>query len=88
MRGYGLDYWQVMSLPLAAFWGANRNLDRLRAEEDLRALHNGLVAGARDGSATKAYREQLETEMGQVYRRVPVLDRKGLHALKALGKVG
>lgn len=86
MRGYGLDYWQVMNLPLAAFWGLNKNLDRLRAEEDLRALHGDLVARNPSEDGVKAYREQLRAEMGVVYVEAPVLDRKGLHALKALNR--
>lgn len=86
MRGYGLDYWQVMNLPLVAFWGLNKSLDRLRAEEDIRALQNGLVAVSRSEESIKTYRKQLQSEMGTVYVQAPKLDRAGLHALKAFSK--
>jgi hypothetical protein len=38
MRHYPLNYDDVMALPVRAFWTLNFNINRLLAEEDLRAL--------------------------------------------------
>lgn len=84
MRGYGLTYLEVLRTPLAAFWMLNRNLDRLRAEEDLRALQVSIVGSGKDGKAVESLDRQLRTEMGQVTIAKPKLDRKGLNELRTL----
>jgi hypothetical protein len=38
MRHYSMGYEKVMALPIRAFWTLNGNVNRLLAEEDLRAL--------------------------------------------------
>lgn len=85
MRGYGLTYREVLRTPLAAFWMLNRNLDRLRAEEDLRELQVGIVSQAKDAKLVENFDRQLRFEMGRIQVEKPKLDRKGLQGLKSLG---
>ncbi|WP_431854310.1 hypothetical protein [Azospirillum sp.] len=83
LRGYGLGYWELMSLPIRAFWLLHRNLDRVTAEEDLRAMTGAICALNGD-----AYREQaagLRERIGQVVLTIDTTyDRQGLLELKDL----
>jgi hypothetical protein len=61
MRHYPLTYDQVMALPIRAFWTLNRNINRLLAEEDLRALTLHVSRQSAEGCA--AYEEKLRSEI-------------------------
>jgi len=83
MRHYGMGYQEVMELPLQAFWMLNRNIVRLMAEEDQRAVTTGFVAQVNDYEHVKRFQETLALEIGQVTVVEDGLDREGLDALKA-----
>ncbi|CAO3459785.1 hypothetical protein [Azospirillum argentinense] len=86
MNFYGLGYWELMDTPIAAFWLMLRNIDRLKAEADLRRLENTVMATAGAKEALTDYQKRLSAEIGLVALETPKLDREGLHALKALTK--
>jgi uncharacterized protein YdaU (DUF1376 family) len=67
MREYSMKHGDVMDLPLRTFWSLNRNVDRLRAEEDLRSLQVSAAAqsvGEGGGEAVKFLSEHLRGEIG------------------------
>ena len=78
-----------MRTSLKTFWLLNRNIGRIKAEEDLRAL-NLLLAGQGSSKETiESVRNDLIEEMGEVVKRDPIknadpLDRVGLSDLKAM----
>lgn len=86
MRFYGMTYWEVLDTPIAAFWMLHRNIDRLRAEEDLRRLENTMMAHAGSKEGLEKYRTKLLGEIGVVFVEKPVFDREGLKSLKELNK--
>jgi len=63
MCEYSYTYAQVLDLPLVLFWTLNRQIDRLRAERDLRQLW--IVGSAQSGDASKGLAEQLQSELGR-----------------------
>ncbi|HYG86989.1 MAG TPA: hypothetical protein VD978_12085 [Azospirillum sp.] len=72
-----------MSLPIRAFWLLNRNIDRLTAEEDMRAMTNTLCA--QSGEGYRLHAAALSEQMGQVVLVIDTTyDRQGLNELKAL----
>lgn len=77
MRGYSKSYTETLALPLRVFWMLNRNLDRLRAEEDLRALP--IIMAQHGGEAVKELQERLVEQLG-----TPVLVEKQLDEEKFL----
>lgn len=62
-----MGFRETMELPLRTFWSLNRYIDRLRAEEDLRALQVGVAAGmsGESGEAIKFLTETLQAEVGR-----------------------
>lgn len=52
-----------MNLPVRAFWAMNRNIDRLRAEEDLRSITVGIAAQSEE--AYQKISERLINERGE-----------------------
>lgn len=61
MKNYGIGYAQVLKLPLRTFWSLNRQVDRLNAEADQRALR--VANSAQSPEAAKALTEQLRLEL-------------------------
>lgn len=61
MAEYGQTYDQVLKLPLRTFWAFNRQVDRLRAERDARALRIASAAQSPEGS--KELAEALRAEL-------------------------
>jgi hypothetical protein len=86
MGFYGLDYWQVLDTPIRAFWMLSRNIDRLEAERDMRALEGRVVAAGARRETLEAYQARLCEQVGVVAVEKPVFDRQGLLALKELLK--
>lgn len=59
-----MRYDDVLSLPLVTFWSFNRQVDRLRAEEEQRTLRV-MIAGSSEGpEAAKKLAETLMREVG------------------------
>lgn len=57
-----MSYREVMEMPLRAFWSFQGQVNRLRAEEDLRAIQ--VTAAGQSGEVYKEVSETLRTEHG------------------------
>ncbi|EEM0339711.1 hypothetical protein GJY99_05830 [Salmonella enterica] len=55
---------ELLGVPLTMFWMLSRNIDRLRAEEDVRSLQVARAAQA-DGDGVKAFMEGLQLRIGR-----------------------
>lgn len=55
---------ELLGVPLTMFWMLSRNIDRLRAEEDVRNLQVARAAQA-DGEGVKAFMEGLQLMIGR-----------------------
>jgi len=83
-----MSYREVLDLPIRAFWLFNKNVDRIRAESDLRELQ--VAANSQSQEGYTSARERLVLELGPVDTggapdpRKAVRDREGLAALKAM----
>lgn len=55
---------ELLGIPLTMFWMLSRNIDRLRAEEDVRNLQVARAAQA-DGEGVKAFMEGLQLRIGR-----------------------
>lgn len=55
---------KLLGVPLTMFWMLSRNIDRLRAEEDVRNLQVARAAQA-DGEGVKAFMEGLQLRIGR-----------------------
>jgi hypothetical protein len=61
---YAVSPIELLQLPLAMFWMLSRNIDRLRAEEDVRRFQVARVAQA-DADSGKAFMEGLQHRIGR-----------------------
>ena len=55
---------ELLNVPLTMFWMLSRNIDRLRAEEDVRNVQVARASQA-DGEAVKAFMEGLQLRIGR-----------------------
>ncbi|WP_342234653.1 hypothetical protein [Inquilinus sp. OTU3971] len=85
MREYGLGYWELLQVPIRAFWLLARNINRLKAQDDMRSLRVLVAPQIKDGVSSLS--ESLVLEIDQIGESTSEdtseLDREGLHALKA-----
>lgn len=77
MREYGQGYWDVLSLPIKTFWSLNRQVNRLRAEADIRSLR--ITSAAASGEAATKLHDELQREI-----ETPVLVEKKFDEAKFL----
>ena len=82
-----MNYWEVLELPIQAFWMMNSNIGRILAEYDMRSLSIGAVLNDKDAFIEK--RNSLIEEMGDMFKvESNPLDEKrdeqGFQELKAL----
>jgi hypothetical protein len=81
-----MGYFEVMELPIDAFWLMNRNIGRIQATEDVRSLE--VAISAQSGEGFKSQRERLIAETGVVFKGAQVYDderdQAGFEELKAL----
>lgn len=63
---YGLSYRELMNLPIKTFWMLNKNIGRLLAEQDLRAMR--ITAVSQDAQAAKEHAEGLLEEFDNPYK--------------------
>ena len=61
---YAVSPLELLNVPLTMFWMLSRNIDRLRAEEDVRNLQVARASQA-DGEAVKAFMEGLQLRIGR-----------------------
>ncbi|TDW20402.1 hypothetical protein EV128_12532 [Rhizobium azibense] len=57
-------------MPMKRFWFYHRQVDRIRAEQDLRQLH--LLAGVTSQEGVKKLQERLDEALGQILVYQPV----------------
>ncbi|MGF7174720.1 hypothetical protein [Azospirillum doebereinerae] len=76
----------MIDTPIAAFWGLLRDIDRISAERDSRALRLHLIAGRGDVANVQDTQRALMAEMGipAFPEANPERDRAGLLALKSM----
>lgn len=85
---YGIGYREVMSLPVRAFWVMNQNIDRLRAEQDLRTINVAIATQSEE--SYKATVEALNKERGEWVKFSPLAphlnqrDDEGVERLKRM----
>jgi hypothetical protein len=60
-----MDYWKVRQLPLKAFWGLNKNIDRISAERDIRTAMVGIRSQSSEGVTEMM--TDLRKQMGTIY---------------------
>lgn len=96
-----MGFEELMQIPLKRFWFLANQVDRLRAEQEIRQLQ--LLGSAQSGDAYKEAIKALKNEMGTVFVwsknesteiRIdpktgldPEFDRAGLQALKKKGRL-
>jgi hypothetical protein len=61
-REYGTGYFDILKMPLRTFWSFNRQVDRLRAEDEQRRLRL-IIVGENPEAAIKLA-ETLRGEVG------------------------
>ena len=76
-----MSYWEVMRLPIRAFWTMSGNLNRLFAERDMRLLSVNAAVNGSEGIKDKV--EELSQELGRVTRYETVFDADALELLKS-----
>lgn len=59
-----MQYFDVLHLPLVTFWSFNRQIDRLRAEEEQRQLRLILAGASESPEAVKELVDTLQREIG------------------------
>lgn len=57
-----MGYFEVLKLPVKTFWALNKQVGRLRAEEDQRDLGN--LSASQSAEGYKARMEALQREIG------------------------
>lgn len=99
MREFSIGFDDLLNFPLKRFWFLVNQVDRLRAEQEVRQLQ--LLGSAQDGDALKLAYDNLIAEMGKVFVweeepvtkeiRInpktgldPEFDKEGLRSLKVL----
>lgn len=68
-------------MPIKRFWFYNKQVDRVRAEEDLRMI--SLLAAATSGEAYEKAIEGLEKQLGKIVVMVPVATTLEVNGLDA-----
>lgn len=84
MHFYSIGYGDALLLPIPVFWELSRNIDRIKAEDDLRMLRvlNNVVGGDPQKLA-----DDLTNERGEIASTndpATELDRTGMNRLKAM----
>lgn len=90
MHFYSMGYEEMLALPIKTFWFMNASIDRINAQQDVRAL--SVAVSGQSGEMAVGHREQLVLEIGTVVTVIddPVkaasseLDKTGLAELKAM----
>lgn len=63
MHFYSMGHGELMKLPIYTFWEMSRNMDRIRAEEDLRFMST--LSSIFDKEQTVA--KKLQQDIGTIY---------------------
>lgn len=79
---YGMNYCEVMEMPIRAFWFMASQIRRLLAEQDIRSLR--IANQAQSYESAKSYFETLQAELGMTGRQEEALDEEGWAELKRM----
>lgn len=79
MHFYSIPRGELLKTPIKTFWLLACNVDRLRAEADMRLLP--LLNAAQSKEGTEQASRQLKAELGEVYRKRPVYERSKMREL-------
>lgn len=86
MQFYSMGYFEVLELPIEAFWLMSQTIGRIQAVDDVRSLE--VAISAQSGEGFKSQRERLIAETGVVIKGAQVFDderdQAGFEELKAL----
>jgi len=84
MHFYSIGYGELLRLPITAFWELSKNVDRIRAEEDMRMFT--LINHAVSGEPEK-FMDRLTAERGEIVEELienDGFDQEGMSQFKAL----
>lgn len=83
----GLSYRELLELPIRTFWRLHANINRIRAESDLRSFH---VAAASQSEKGGEYHQRLVLELGEITKVDPIAnairDEEGVSRLKQIAQ--
>ncbi|WP_323016480.1 hypothetical protein [Castellaniella sp.] len=81
----GLSYRELLSLPIRTFWRLSNNINRIRAETDIRSFHIALASQSRQAHE---FKDSLVIEMGEPTTVDPIAsaipDKDAIAQLKQL----
>ncbi len=85
MHFYSISYFDFLKLPLSVFWELSRNVDRIKAENDLRFIQAIGISISGESNGIESLKKQLGTvvevkniEKDQGY------DSDGINTIKAM----
>ena len=78
-----MGYFEVLAMPLVTFWSFQRQIDRLRAEEDQRRLRIGIASKAESEEQLKGGTAALEKELATPVRVEKGFDEEKYKELQA-----
>ncbi len=84
MRFYSMSHESVYGLPLTTFWMLDRNISRIKAEEEQRQLRLSLVAQSGDQDTIKDYMAELSSAIGNPIVQKAVMEQGAIKRLKVL----
>ena len=83
----GLGYRELLSLPIKTFWRLHANVNRIRAEADIRSF---MVSTASQSTEGAKFRDNLIVEMGEITKTDPIAgairDEEGVARLKRISE--
>lgn len=83
MRFYSMSHRDVLGLPINAFWMLDRNLSRIRADEEQRHARLLLVAQSGDQETIEGFFRDLEAEIGKPIHQQARMEKGAIDRLKA-----
>lgn len=83
MRFYSMSYRDVLLLPINAFWMLDRNISRIRADEEQRHARLLLVTQCSDQETVTGYFRDLEAEIDKPIRQEARMETGAIDRLKA-----
>ncbi len=83
MRFYSISHRDVLKLPLTSFWMLDRNISRIRADEEQRHARLLLVTQSGDQETINGYFRELEAEIDKPIRQEARMEKGAIDRLKA-----
>ena len=78
-----MTYKDVLDMPIRSFWSFNKNMNRIQADNDLRAMDIALASNS--GEFAKELRERLVETLGSPVKAEQPIDHKaGIARLRGI----